>query len=76
MPDWTVPLDDILCTRLRSCTVCGRRADVLDVEVRRVGALALATTRCLRCRNADAAGETLAALLETRYGRMREESSL
>jgi hypothetical protein len=66
--DWLVAIDDAICARLRACTVCGRRADVLDLELRRVGRLAIATARCRRCRDADPTGQALTALLAQRYG--------
>jgi hypothetical protein len=66
--DWTVAVDDVLTTRLRSCTVCGHTPEVLDIEVRRVGRLVLAVAKCLSCRNRDPAGQALEALLEARYG--------
>jgi hypothetical protein len=68
LPDWTVPVDDAICARLRSCVLCGQQPEVLDIQVQPVGALVLAVARCLRCRNADPTGGTLTVFLAQRYG--------
>jgi predicted RNA-binding Zn-ribbon protein involved in translation (DUF1610 family) len=65
--DWLAALDALLTERLDHCTVCGRRAAVLDNAVVTVGCRSLAIVRCLPCRNADPAMAVVRQKLEARY---------
>jgi hypothetical protein len=54
-PDWTVPFDDILTVRFRTCMVCAQPADELDLWSGPSGE-AMCIAMCRRCRDADATG--------------------
>ena len=69
--DWLVVYDDELVQRLVACLLCGRRPEVLAIAHMRVGELALCIARCLTCRNRDATGTLLEALLLRRYAKDR-----
>ena len=61
--------DDFLCTRLRTCLLCGTRQGPLDQTLIAVGRLCLATTRCLPCARQDPDLTALQAFLAQRYGK-------
>jgi hypothetical protein len=65
--DLLAAMDDLLTQRLTHCTVCGRRARVLDTDVIMVGRRSLAIVRCLPCRDADPAMAVVRGKLEQRY---------
>jgi hypothetical protein len=65
--DGTVGEDDFFTTRLRCCVWCGKREVTLDQMLIYLDALALATTRCLRCRDTDPTMTALRAKLAQRY---------
>ena len=68
VPNAVVAEDDFLTTRLRCCVCCGKREVTLDQALVYVGRRALATTRCLRCRDTDPTLTALRAMLVQRYG--------
>jgi hypothetical protein len=66
--DWTVPLDDGLTERLRTCTACGGGQGLYGRwEIWLGTTRALAIMLCDRCLRADPARQRLTALLERRY---------
>jgi hypothetical protein len=66
--DGVVAEDDLLTTRLRCCTIGGRRPGILEQALVSVDDLAVATVRCLRCRDNDPQMTSLPAFLVQRYG--------
>jgi hypothetical protein len=62
-PDWTVPFDDILTTRFRTCQWCSQPADELDLWSGPSGE-AITVAMCRRCRDADPQGTRRNALVE------------
>jgi hypothetical protein len=64
----TVAEDDFLTTRLRCCVWCGKREVTLAQALVYLGRRAVATTWCLRCRDADLTMTALRAMLAQRYG--------
>ena len=72
--DWTTAVDDFLTERWQYCALCGSRPAVLDQALVQVGGLALATVRCLPCRNADPTMTALHTFLVRRYRQGKEES--
>ena len=75
VPNAVVAEDDFLTTRLRCCVCCGKREVTLDQALVYVGSRALATTRCLRCRDTDPTRTALQAMLVQRYGDQGKEES-
>ena len=67
--DATAAEDDFLVARWQSCTRCGRQASPLEQTLIYLDGLALATLRCLRCRENDPTMAALHALLVQRYAR-------
>jgi hypothetical protein len=67
--DWLTPMDDALCARLRTCTVCGARPGHHGwFDIWTGAGLAVAVLLCARCRAADPKHHTLSALIQRRYG--------
>jgi hypothetical protein len=70
MPDWLVPLDNQLCSRLARCTACGTPAEawrwvgIVDLA----SGLSLAYQLCARCKAAPGTEAVLARRFETLYG--------
>jgi hypothetical protein len=64
-PNATVAVDGELTARHRTCLLCGRRPDVLEVQWRVVGGLVVSSATCLHCRKDEA---VVRAVLEARYG--------
>jgi hypothetical protein len=62
-PDWTVPFDDILTVRFRTCQWCAQPADELELWSGPSGE-AMAVALCRRCRDADPHGTRRTALVE------------
>ena len=75
VPNAVVAEDDFMTTRLRACLWCGKREVTLDQALVYVGSRALATTRCLRCRDTDPTRTALQAMLVQRYGDQGKEES-
>jgi len=67
--DATAAEDDFLAARWQSCTRCGRQASPLEQTLIYLDGLALATLRCLRCRENDPTMAALHALLVQRYAK-------
>jgi hypothetical protein len=62
-PDWTVPFDDILTTRFRTCQWCSQPAEQLELWAGPSGeAMAVAAWR--RCLDADVHGTRRNHLVE------------
>ena len=68
MPDWLVPIDDVLVERPRTCTQCGGPAGGLVAFKVWEGRAAVANLQCQRC-------TALAALMHQRYGADGKEES-
>jgi hypothetical protein len=74
--DWTVALDDAFCARLRHCTRCGRMESSLWFDIwQGPTAITVAVVLCERCRAAEPTHHTLSALMERRYGAVRQKTS-
>ena len=72
-PDWTVAVDDALCERLRCCSSCGQARPV-HVGLHLLDGLAIATSVCRRCHQADPPQVVLGERLRQRYDPARWES--
>jgi hypothetical protein len=75
VPNAVVAEDDFLTTRLRCCLWCGRRETILEQTLVYIGRRALATTRCLRCRDNEPTLTALRAMLVQRSGDQGKEES-
>jgi hypothetical protein len=73
--DWTVPFDDILATRFRTCQWCGQPADHLELWAGPSGD-AVAVAGCRRCLDADVGGTRRTALVERQVQQRRTLRSL
>ena len=74
--DWLTPMDDALCARLRTCTICGARPGPHGwFDIWSGAGVAVAVLLCARCRADELKHHMLAALLERRYGAVRQETS-
>ena len=73
--DRTVATDDLLVQRFVQCMLCGRRPESLDFAFVEVHGLVVATAHCVLCRARDPDLRELLALLEQRYGAVRQETS-
>jgi hypothetical protein len=62
-PDWTVPFDDILTTRFRTCQWCSEPADRLELWCD-ANAEATAIAACRRCLETDGDGARRNAVVE------------
>jgi hypothetical protein len=67
-PDWLVAIDAAMRNEPRTCTACGRRADVLMFNVWVVGKLALPVARCPNCRRGDPESARVQDVMQARYG--------
>jgi hypothetical protein len=69
MPDWTVPVDDLLVERWQCCSVCGREAGrTMRVQVW-TGTVTILQLQCVRCQALDPTGVVLTGLMAHRYGK-------
>jgi len=71
--DGLVPMDDALCGRLRTCTLCGVRLRVHGwFDIWTGATIAVAVLLCSRCRDAECEHPTLSAFMEQRYAVERQ----
>jgi hypothetical protein len=69
MSEWTTALDDVLTERWRRCTVCGRELTTgIRFSIWDTGTAALACLLCARCRQVDPTGQSIAQVMQHRYG--------
>jgi hypothetical protein len=68
MRDWLVAMDDAITARQTHCTVCGQRLGAHGWSaIEQIGALSVATMRCLACYGQDPDGARQRGLLRRRY---------
>jgi hypothetical protein len=69
MVDWLIAIDDVLTERHRRCTACGRAlATNIRFGIWETHGMALATLLCAKCRQVDPDAQTIARVMEARYG--------
>jgi hypothetical protein len=70
VPAWLVALDDALCCRLTTCSLCGCALgnQGAHTEIRTIEAWHHYVMLCVRCHHRDARRVHLDALLRARYG--------
>jgi hypothetical protein len=61
--DWTIPFDDVLTLRFRTCMLCAQAADRLELWTA-ASDEAMALALCWQCLARDARGTRRSALVE------------
>jgi hypothetical protein len=74
-PDWTVPFDDMLCLRWRTCVFCGQESDRVELRYLASG-YAMSMGLCQRCVRADATEARRNALVAQQAQRGRGRRGL